>query len=70
MEHIMDRAIVKIPSDLICIIESIRDTCADMSRIKRPGAEEDRNTWKKKNIMKWEGGNIGQRERLTVVVKM
>ncbi len=31
-DHIIHRALVKIPSDLICIIESIR---------RRPGAEED-----------------------------
>jgi hypothetical protein len=37
MDHIIHRALVKIPSDLICIIESFRD----ISWGKRPGAEED-----------------------------
>jgi hypothetical protein len=32
---------VKIPSDLICIIESMRDMSVDISCRKRPGAEED-----------------------------
>jgi hypothetical protein len=32
---------VKIGSDLICIIESIRDMSVDISCRKRPGAEED-----------------------------
>jgi hypothetical protein len=32
---------VKIPSDLICIIKSIRDMSVDISYRKRPGAEED-----------------------------
>ncbi len=41
MDHIIHRALVKIPSDLICIIESIRDMSVDISCIKRPGAEED-----------------------------
>jgi hypothetical protein len=40
-DHIIHRALVKIPSDLICIIESIRDMYVDMSCKKRPGAEED-----------------------------
>jgi hypothetical protein len=35
------RALAKIPSDLICIIESIRDMSVDISCRKRPGAEED-----------------------------
>ncbi len=41
MDHIIHRALVKIPSDLICIIESIRDMSADISYRKRPGAEEE-----------------------------
>jgi hypothetical protein len=41
MDHIIHRALVKIHSDLICIIESIRDMSPDMSCRKRPGAEED-----------------------------
>ena len=41
MDHIIHRALVKIPSDLICIIESIRDMSVDISCRKRPGAEED-----------------------------
>jgi hypothetical protein len=40
-DHIIHRALVKIPSDLICIIESIRDMSVDISCSKRPGAEED-----------------------------
>ncbi len=32
---------MKIPSNLICIIESIRDMSADISCKKCPGAEED-----------------------------
>jgi len=40
-DHIIHRALVKIPSDLICIIKSIRDMCVDISCRKRPGAEED-----------------------------
>ncbi len=32
---------MKIPSDLICIIESIRDLTVDIRCRKRPGAEED-----------------------------
>jgi len=39
MDHIIHRALVKIPSDLICIIESIRDMSVDISCRKRPGAE-------------------------------
>jgi hypothetical protein len=38
--YIIHRALVKIPSDLICIIESIRDMSVDISCRKRPGAEE------------------------------
>jgi hypothetical protein len=41
MDHIIHRALVKIPSDLFCIIESIRDMSVDISYRKRPGAEED-----------------------------
>jgi hypothetical protein len=41
MDHIIHRALVKIPSDLICIIESIRDMSVDISSRKCPGAEED-----------------------------
>jgi hypothetical protein len=41
MYHIIHRALVKIPSDLICIIESIRDMSVDISCRKHPGAEED-----------------------------
>jgi hypothetical protein len=40
-DHIIHRALVKIPSDLICIIESIRDMSVGISCRKRPGAEED-----------------------------
>jgi hypothetical protein len=40
-DHIIHRALVKISSDLICIIESIRDMSVDISCRKRPGAEED-----------------------------
>jgi hypothetical protein len=40
-DHIIHRALVKIPSDLICIIESIRHMSVDISCRKRPGAEED-----------------------------
>jgi len=40
-DRIIHRALVKIPSDLICIIESIRDMSVDISCRKRPGAEED-----------------------------
>jgi hypothetical protein len=32
---------MKIPSDLICIIESIRDMSVDISYRKRPSAVED-----------------------------
>jgi hypothetical protein len=39
MDHIIHRALVKIPSDLICIIESIRDMSVDISYRKRPGVE-------------------------------
>jgi hypothetical protein len=41
MDHIIHRALVKIPSDLICIIESIRDMSVDISCRKCPGAEYD-----------------------------
>jgi len=41
MDHIIHRALVKIPSDFICIIESFRDMSVDISCGKRPGAEED-----------------------------
>ncbi len=41
MDHIIDRAVVKIPSDFIRIIESIRDMSTDIRCIKRPGGEED-----------------------------
>jgi hypothetical protein len=41
LDHIIHRALVKIPSGLICIIESIRDMSVDISCRKRPGAEED-----------------------------
>ncbi len=41
MDHIIHRALVKIPSDVICIIESIRDMSVDITCRKRPGAEED-----------------------------
>ncbi len=40
-DHIIHRALVKILSDLICIIESIRDMSVDISCRKRPGAEDD-----------------------------
>ncbi len=40
MDHIILRALVK--TDLICIIESIRDMYVDLSCRKRPGAEEER----------------------------
>jgi hypothetical protein len=30
-DHIIHRALVKIPSDLVCIIESIRDMSVDIS---------------------------------------
>jgi hypothetical protein len=40
-DHIIHRALVKIPSNLICIIKSIRDMSVDISCRKRPGAEED-----------------------------
>jgi hypothetical protein len=32
--HVIHRALVKIPSDLVCIIESIRDMSVDISRRK------------------------------------
>jgi hypothetical protein len=38
MDHIIHRALVKIPSDLICIIESFRDMSVEISWGKRPGA--------------------------------
>ncbi len=40
-DHIIHMALVKIPSDLICIIKSIRDMSVDISCRKRPGVEED-----------------------------
>ncbi len=40
MDHIIHRALVKIPSDLICIIESFRDMSMNISCGKRPGVEE------------------------------
>ncbi len=39
MDHIIHRALVKIASDLICIIESIRDMSVDISCRKRPGLQ-------------------------------
>jgi hypothetical protein len=38
--HILHRALVKIPSNLICIIESIKDMSMDISCRKRAGAKE------------------------------
>ncbi len=40
MDHIILRALVK--TDLICIVESIRDMYVDISCRKRSGAEEER----------------------------
>jgi hypothetical protein len=40
MDHIILRALVK--TNLICIIESIRDMYVDISCRKRLGAEEER----------------------------